>query len=1182
MNSAPTKQATPKSKLPRLEKRLILNRFMCRLFGKDSLSKFEGLPDQQPGLSPKDGRTNFYHYLQGMGGSIRVDILARYDESIRGYAEQINKGRVGQEIKLLYFQYMAVLFTEIYLERMGRPDDFLKELNDFVESSNDTLRGGPAVAPYETFEQNDLDKLAFWMATGSGKTLIMHINILQYFAYASRGKGRVSVNNILLITPNEDLSRQHMAELRKSGFEPQAYSGNGAGKGGQLGLGGINDKTVTIIEITKLTSKKTGKGVSVDVDAFGHNNMVLVDEGHKGSKGEAWRALRDKAAVGGFTFEYSATFGQVVNGQSNQQRRLALLREYSHAIILDYSYRYFHRDGYGKDYRVLNTEATTPEYTEWLMVGGLLAFYEQCLVYAQDSTGMADYNIEKPLWLFVGSSVTGGERRKEDREMLTDMERVVEFMGRFLKEGERYKERLARLLADATGVQDSNGEEPFRNHFRYLRRQYQGAHRGYGEVVKLTAADRDALYGDIVRRVFLGKPGEQLRAAELKKASGEIGLRTGVDNPYFGVINVGDAATLLQMLTDNGVGQQEEYVGGSLFARLGEAASQVNVLIGSRKFIEGWDNYRVSSMGLMNIGKDEGSQIIQLFGRGVRLRGWDNSLKRSSRLALTVTGGGASLSPGLRSKPAWLELLETLNVVGVQASYMQAFLQSLRDECIETDLETVDVPIRETDPAFLGRNLLIIGRKDDTPFVESDEVVIISDTPDASVSKKPIEIDTRVSFGSVASDKGASAASKSKSAGASEDKASKLREIALLLDWDSIYFHLLEWKRSKGYANLVFTKQALTALLDKLNYTIYCPEGYLPPSCFADMRKAEDLAESVLTRYIDAVYTAQRRVWQNRGLSLLPIDERHPDLAVNGASLHTDAHYVVTVPHTIAMRIRQLVKAGNDLYEKDLKQPDPQTIRFDRHLYQPLFIEGSRTDMEQSNPPLLNEGEGKFVQHMRDYLEAVKKKGQGKGQEKKREQIAPDGEDRARLLEHHEVFLLRNLSRVGVGFYSSKTGKGFYPDFVLWVLGDVNGQRHQWITFVDPHGLRHAEGGFSDPKVSLYKDMQALEAKLQPKDGSCVVHLDSFVIHPMPGTYDQIQPSFGDGQADKPTFQKNHVLFQKDAVYQQDYDYVKLMFDMILARKSVSNPDASPPSHGMDATALEEPRPRSIRGKVDA
>jgi hypothetical protein len=51
--------------------------------------------------------------------------------------------------------------------------------------------------------------------------------------------------------------------------------------------------------------------------------------------------------------------------------------------------------------------------------------------------------------------------------------------------------------------------------------------------------------------VFHAKPGETLRAVELKAAAGEIGLRAGDNNPYFGVINIGDVAGLMKLLTKN-------------------------------------------------------------------------------------------------------------------------------------------------------------------------------------------------------------------------------------------------------------------------------------------------------------------------------------------------------------------------------------------------------------------------------------------------------------------------------------------------------------------------------------------------------------------------------------------------------------------------------------------------------
>jgi len=53
---------------------------------------------------------------------------------------------------------------------------------------------------------------------------------------------------------------------------------------------------------------------TVAVEAFEGNNLVLVDEGHRGTgtAAGAWMSRRDALVRGGFAFEYSATFGQAV------------------------------------------------------------------------------------------------------------------------------------------------------------------------------------------------------------------------------------------------------------------------------------------------------------------------------------------------------------------------------------------------------------------------------------------------------------------------------------------------------------------------------------------------------------------------------------------------------------------------------------------------------------------------------------------------------------------------------------------------------------------------------------------------------------------------------------------------------------------------------------------------------
>ena len=231
------------------------------------------------------------------------------------------------------------------------------------------------------------------MATGSGKTLLLHLHYRQFMHY-----NRKPLDNILLITPNEGLSQQHLDELQASNIPAARFDLNEPGSlVGQQG-------TVKVTEITKIVMVKKGEGESVPVETFEGHNLIFVDEGHKGSgtEAQAWRTVRNALAEDGFTFEYSATFGQALAAANNED----LLTEYGKAIAFDYSYRHFFNDGYGKDFNILNLQKETDaDQTDTLLMANLLSFYEQQLVFAEREKELRPYNLSRPLWTFVGGSV---------------------------------------------------------------------------------------------------------------------------------------------------------------------------------------------------------------------------------------------------------------------------------------------------------------------------------------------------------------------------------------------------------------------------------------------------------------------------------------------------------------------------------------------------------------------------------------------------------------------------------------------------------------------------------------------------------------------------------------------------------------------------------------------------------
>jgi len=107
-------------------------------------------------------------------------------------------------------------------------------------------------------------------------------------------------------------------------------------------------------------------------------------------------------------------------------------------------------------------------------------------------------------------------------------------------------------------------------------------------------------------------------------------------------------------------------------------------------------------MGLMNVGTGEGSETIQLFGRGVRLKGRGMSLKRSTHLE--------------GPHPDKVGLLETLNIFALRAEYMTKFRQYLERVGLEAhDPVPLKVPVRANED-FLGRGLVVPAVPDGSDF----------------------------------------------------------------------------------------------------------------------------------------------------------------------------------------------------------------------------------------------------------------------------------------------------------------------------------------------------------------------------------------------------------------------------------------------------------------------------------
>lgn len=223
----------------------------------------------------------------------------------------------------------------------------LLKINGFVERFNRYWSDHADVPPYS---EEDLNKLCLQKATGSGKTLLMHVNLLQYRHYARTYGRHKELSRVILLTPNERLSEQHIEEFMQSGL----FAEKGA-------LNGKEDplwERVDVIEITKLADQDGP--ITIAARNLGDQNLLLVDEGHRGVSGKeegAWFKRRAELCAKGFTFEYSATFEQAVQASKST----VFENSYAKTVIFDYSYRWFYEDGFGKDYQILNLPAAFKE-----------------------------------------------------------------------------------------------------------------------------------------------------------------------------------------------------------------------------------------------------------------------------------------------------------------------------------------------------------------------------------------------------------------------------------------------------------------------------------------------------------------------------------------------------------------------------------------------------------------------------------------------------------------------------------------------------------------------------------------------------------------------------------------------------------------------------------------------------
>lgn len=438
----------------------------------------------------------------------------------------------------------------------------------------------------------------------------------------------------------------------------------------------------------------------------------------------------------------------------------------------------------------------------------LRAYHDSAVIAEIGGRGLA---VEQPLWVLLGLSVVG-TKGSGDADYRSDIIEVLLFLKRlFAEDGKVFLgDALGRLAGD-----DGAALLP----------------KPVLEAVR--TADPADLAGRLLRDVFGHQPGATFVLRALKTSRGEVGLGLSLGDRvrYFGVVNIGDADGLKKALEPHGLEVEADAITPSLFAALERRDSTVNLLIGSRRFSEGWNNYRASSLTLLRLGSGEGPLIVQMFGRVVRFKGSGGDGKR------------------LAAPPASVAPLQTAYVYGLRADYMSKFLENLRANGIESRLERVltrilpDPPLSSLlhlsaqDPDRGEFTLSAVGGSGWQSSAESVGLSLAARVERVQMQRGTTETADKTELG--------------------EDI--KERFIALLpyLDFDQIAARLLEFRAANGWWNLSFDAAGLREGLEHGHYTLEGSPRLVMNGARADLHRLETIAVTLLQRLL-------RSAWRRR------------------------------------------------------------------------------------------------------------------------------------------------------------------------------------------------------------------------------------------------------------------------------------------------------------------------------
>ncbi|MFA4725245.1 DEAD/DEAH box helicase family protein [Helicobacter pylori] len=489
--------------------------------------------------------------------------------------------------------------------------------------------------------ENFINRLAFYMATGSGKTIVI-IKLVELLSVAIR-MGLIPKKNIMFFSANENLIKQFEKEIEKYNRNKDYFK--------QIDFKNLKsvknkdfyhapkdffiEKIALFYYRADLMNDEKSKENLLNYKDYWDNgeNYVILDEAHKGNKSESKRqAIFSLLSLRGFLFNFSATF--------TEESDLI-------TAVYNLSVGEWVKLGYGKESVLLKKN-------------NLNAFKE-----------LKDLNDrEKEIALLKALLLLGMQKRYKTEGYFYDPLMLVFTHSVNVKnsDAEIFFKTLARVIENDDGsdflkAKDDLLEELKNPEFLFS----DGKDKDYKvKVFKESLKSMD--FKGLKEEVFYASNGH-IEVIINPKNNQEIAFKLNTSDKVFCLIKIGDITEWIceKLKSVKVVSKNLSFKEESYFSQIDK--SSINILVGSRTFDTGWDSTRPSVILFLNIGLDDDAKklVKQSFGRGVRIESVKNQRQRLAYLDIDE-----AIKEKLKPNAA---MLETLFVIPTNHASLEAILK---------------------------------------------------------------------------------------------------------------------------------------------------------------------------------------------------------------------------------------------------------------------------------------------------------------------------------------------------------------------------------------------------------------------------------------------------------------------------------------------------------------------------